>query len=112
MPKIPSTPSVLVVTPMVSDGFMRDDLRILHRFVDAGVLELARTPAPGGRVIGRAIRVLLNFAWLAYRIVKYDMRVVVFWFATRNYAPAMAVLARLLGARVVVITGGKDATYV
>lgn len=112
MPKIPSTPSVLVVTPALTDGFMRDDLRILHQFVDAGVLELSRTPAPGGRVLGRLTRSILNFAWLAYRILRYDMRVVIFWFATRNYAPFMAVLARLLGARVVVITGGKDATYV
>ena len=112
MPKIPSTPSVLVVTPTVSDGFMRDDLRILHQFVDAGTLELSRTPAPGGRVLGRVTRTFLNLAWLAYRIVRYDMRVVIFWFATRNYAPFMAVLARLLGARVVVITGGKDATFV
>lgn len=111
MTRIPTTPAVLVVTPAISDGFMRDDLRLLHRFAAAGTLELSRTPAPGGRFLGRVTRVLLNFALLAYRILRYDMRVVIFWFATRNYAPAMAGLARLLGARVIVITGGKDVSW-
>jgi SAM-dependent methyltransferase len=45
-------------------------------------------------------------------LVKLDVPVVVFWFAATNYGPLMAALAKLLGRKVVVITGGIDAVYV
>jgi glycosyltransferase involved in cell wall biosynthesis len=112
MPQIPSTPKILVVAEHISDSFMRDDLRIIHRFAETGTLELARTRVPGGGWIGRGVRVTLNLARFVYRLLRYNMRAVIFWFASKNYAPAMAAIARLLGRKVVVITGGKDAVYV
>jgi glycosyltransferase involved in cell wall biosynthesis len=112
MPQVPSTPKVLVVTGEISDSFMRDDLRIIHQFAEVGTLELGKTPAPGGPRVGRAVRYCLNFGLFVYRLLRYNMRAVIFWFASQNYSPAMALIAKLLGRRVVVITGGKDAVYV
>ncbi|HEU0299094.1 MAG TPA: glycosyltransferase, partial [Longimicrobium sp.] len=112
MPKIPSTPRAMLVTGQITDGFMRDDLRILHRQLQVVPHEHAALPAPGGGVVGRGVRVALNFAAFLYRLVRHDARVVVFWFASTWYAPLMALLARGLGRRVVVVTGGMDAVYV
>jgi glycosyltransferase involved in cell wall biosynthesis len=112
MLQVPSTPKVLVVAGEISDSFMRDDLRIIHQFADVGTLELGRTPAPGGRVFGRAVRYGLNFGLFVYRLLRYNMRAVIFWFASPNYSPTMAMIAKMLGRKVVVITGGKDAVYV
>ncbi|CAA9351648.1 MAG: hypothetical protein AVDCRST_MAG40-2939, partial [uncultured Gemmatimonadaceae bacterium] len=102
----------MVVTGTLNDGFIRDDLRIIHQFAAAVTHELARTPAPGGRVLGRVTRVALNVALFLRKMWRNDVRVVVFWFAVANYAPVLAWLAKRLGARVVVITGGQDAVYV
>lgn len=102
----------MLLTGEITDGFMRDDLRILHRFVQVIPHEHAALPAPGGRWIGRGVRVVLNFAAFLYRLLRHDARVVVFWFASTWYAPLMTLLAKLLGRKVVVVTGGMDAVYV
>lgn len=112
MPPIPTTPKVLVVAPQFSEGFMRDDLRILHAFVEPIPQELASTPIVGGQRLGRFGRVALNLALYLYRLIRYDVGVVVFWFATTNFVPLLARVAKLLGRHVVVITGGQDAVYV
>lgn len=103
---------MVVVTGAISDSFMRDDLRLIHQFADATTLELDKTGPRGGGVFRRVARGLLNFARYAYRLLRSDVRVVVFWFASTNYAPAMAAIAKLLRVKVMVITGGKDAVYV
>lgn len=110
MPQIPSTPRVLVVAGAVTDSFMRDDLRLLHRFADTTTLELDR--AARGGVMGRVYRALVNVGRYVRRLLWSDIRVVVFWFASTNYAPAFAAVAKLLRIKVVVITGGRDAVYV
>lgn len=117
MPRVPSTPKVVVVAPQFTDGFMRDDLRILHQFVDVLPQELASTPLLGGNRlggsrVGRGVRALLHVVQLVYRLLRHDVRVVIFWFATTNMVPLLAAVTRLLGRRVVVITGGSDAVYV
>lgn len=110
--RIPTTPHVLVVTGAVTDSFMRDDVRLIRRFADAGTLELDRTGPRGRGIFGRLARGVLNFARFVARLLRADVRAVVFWFASTNYAPAMAIIAKLLRVKVVVITGGKDAVYV
>jgi glycosyltransferase involved in cell wall biosynthesis len=112
MARIPSTPAVMVVTSAISDSFMRDDLRILHGFVRVVLLEVARLPAPGGRFVGKFFRGAISLAYFLYRLFRYDVRAVVFWFATPTYAPLLAFVGKLLGARILVITGGFDAVYV
>lgn len=102
----------MVVASIISDSFMRDDLRILHGFTRAIPLEISRIPAPGGRFLGRLSRVALSLAYFVYRLFRYDVHAVIFWFATPNYAPFLALVAKLLRAKVVVITGGQDSVYV
>lgn len=112
MALIPTTPRVIVVAPQFSDGFMRDDLRLLHAFVEVLPQELISTPLVGGNRLGRPVRGLLHLAQFVYRLLRFDVRVVVFWFATTNMVPLLALVAKALGRKVVVITGGNDAVYV
>jgi glycosyltransferase involved in cell wall biosynthesis len=102
----------MVVTSTISDSFMRDDLRILHRFVRVVLLEVARLPAPGGRFVGRFFRGAASLAYFVYRLFRYDVHAVIFWFATPTYAPMLALVGKLLGAKILVVTGGSDAVYV
>jgi len=100
-------PTVLVVARMITDGFMRDDLRYLAAFSNPVTLEFARAPASG-----RVARILWAYTSFVRLLRRSRARVVVFWFASSTYTPGMSLLARLLGARVIVITGGIDAVYV
>lgn len=112
MARIPTTPSVMMVATAISDSFMRDDMRILHQFVQVVPHEIDRLPGPRGGVLGRLVRHAVSVAYFLYRLVRYRVRAVVFWFVPTNYAPPLAMLARLFGVRVLVITGGEDAVYV
>ena len=111
MPQVPSTPKLLVVAEQISDSFMRDDLRIIHQFTDASILELATSRFQGAGRLGRVLRAAVKVTRFVSRLLRYNMRVVIFWFASKNYAPVLATIARLLGRRVIVVTGGKDAVY-
>jgi glycosyltransferase involved in cell wall biosynthesis len=111
MPQVPSTPKVLVVAEQISDSFMRDDLRIIHQFVEAATLELGKSRFSGGG-LWRGVRAAVKLGRYVYSLLRDNRRAVIFWFASKNYAPVMAMVARLLGRKVVVITGGKDAVYV
>jgi glycosyltransferase involved in cell wall biosynthesis len=110
MPPIPSTPKLVLVAPTISDGFMTDDMRIMHRFAEVIPMDLGA----GGRrgFVGRGVRLARTLALFTYRIVRYRVGAVVFWFASTNVTPLLALVAKGLGTRVVVITGGKDAVYV
>lgn len=111
MTAIPTTPKVLVVAPHFSDGFMRDDLRLMHAFVEPITQELGSAPLPGGERFGRTGRAAQHVLLFLYRLLRHDVRIVVFWFATANLVPLLARLAKLLGRKVVVVTGGQDAVY-
>lgn len=111
MRQVPRVPCILVVAAEFSDSFMKDDLRILREFVNPFPFEFWRWRARQGKVwgIARAVYNVLLFVYLLFRL---NVRVVIFWFAATNYAPLLGTIAKLLGRRVIVITGGIDAVYV
>lgn len=108
---IPPVPNVLVVAAEFTDSFMKDDLRILHRFVNAVPFEFWRWRWRKGKLWGitRAAYNILLFIYLLFRL---DVQAVIFWFAATNYAPLLGALTKLFGRKVLVITGGIDAVYV
>jgi glycosyltransferase involved in cell wall biosynthesis len=109
VPRIPTTTRVIVVASAISDSFMRDDLRILHRWTHVVPHEISRIRAPGGQA-GRLSRLALNWIWYIYRLVRYRPAAVIFWFASPHYT-WMAALARVVGIPVLLVTGGEDSVY-
>lgn len=100
-------PRILVVAGVVTEGFMRDDLEYLAEFADVQTLEIARSShrrAPA--------RIAWAFLRYLHSLVRWRARVVIFWFASSTYTPGMSLLAKVLGVKVVLITGGIDAVYV
>ena len=109
--RIQPVPNVLVVSPSHNDGFIKDDLDILGRFVRAIPFTLA---CWGGLHQRRfwGIRGLFVIAAFIYRLFRLDVQVVIFWFVVPLYTSFMALIARILGRKVLIITGGADAVYV
>ncbi|HET7188103.1 MAG TPA: glycosyltransferase family 4 protein [Gemmatimonadaceae bacterium] len=104
---LPTKPRILVVAGVVTDGFMRDDLEYLADFADVQTLEIARAPhrrAPA--------RIAWAFLRCLHFLARWRAHVVIFWFASGTYTPGMSLLAKLFGAKVVLITGGIDAVYI
>lgn len=105
-------PTALVITERFTDSFMKEDLRLLRQFANVMQLELgAWQPQYKGLFWGR-VRQLRNLFRLINYCLRADVGVVIFWFAYLYESPLLAAVSKLLGSKVVLITGGIDATYV
>lgn len=105
-------PTLLVVTERFTDSFMAEDLRILRQLANVVTLELGTwQPQRKGRFWGwvRQVRNLLKFITLCYQA---EVGLVLFWFAYLYETPLLAAVAKGLGCKTALITGGIDAVYV
>lgn len=109
--RIPPIPNILVVTPSLNDGFIKDDLGILGQFVRVIPFTLSSWERLRQKRL-RGIRGVFVLATFVYRLLRLDAQVVVFWFVVPLYTTVMALVARILGKKIMVITGGGDAVYV
>src|SRR5574340_1046018 len=113
MSGIPKVPAVLVVARQYSDSFMKDDLRILKRFSEPIAREYRfarlgqKLPGPG-RKFGTLAGIGLEVLRFLKLLLRTRAPLVIFWFVEIYHTPLMALVAKVLRRKVIVITGGVD----
>lgn len=110
MVNIPPIPTVLIVSAVFTDSFMKDDLRILNQFMRVIPFEFRNWQFYRGRSWG--IGIIYNILRFIYYLLRGNAKAVIFWFVTTPHSSLMAIIAKLIGRKIVVITGGGDAVYV
>ena len=99
----------MVVTTTLTDGFMQEDLRTLGQWARIIPFEIGRWHTGRTHTWGlRGLRIVYSFINL---LIRNRAQAIVFWFVTVPLVPLMVVIAKVLGRKVVVITGGSDAVY-
>ena len=99
----------MVVTTTLTDGFMQEDLRTLGQWASVIPFEIGRWHTGRAHTGGlRGARIIASFVNL---LIRNRVQAIVFWFVTVPLVPLMVVIAKALGRKVVVITGGSDAVY-
>ncbi len=95
--------NLLVICPSTVSPFVRSDVEILRQRYETELwgVNMFRFP--------RKIRLLFRF--LRY-LVHPSPSLVLLFFSVPTYAPLVALLTRMFGKKLVIITGGYDTTYV
>ncbi len=96
-------PKIVFTAPKITEGFMAHDIALLSPYVDVIELDLSMY---GG------FRRLFYFVALLRALLREQARAVLCFFVMPNYTPVVVTLARVLGRKVIIVTGGIDATYV
>lgn len=96
-------PRVIFTAPTITHGFMTHDMDLMRPYVDIIPLDLAECGGP---------QRYTYFTKLVTALLHDRAQVVFCYFVLAKYTPAVATLARLLGRKLIVVTGGIDATYV
>jgi len=102
-------PLVLIVPAGSNDAFIADDVRMIRRFARAAVFEPRSAWVTAGTVT-RLMVMLRTLAAFVWTVVTSRPAVVVFWFAGTP-SMVLAIAAKLLWRKVVLITGGWDSIY-
>jgi glycosyltransferase involved in cell wall biosynthesis len=98
-----SKPKVVFTAPTITQGFMVHDMALMQPYVDIIPLDLSECGGPMRYTYWtRLLRALLS-----------DRAQVIFaYFVLAKYTPIVVTLAKVLRRKMIIVTGGIDATYV
>lgn len=96
-------PRLVFTAPKITEGFMTHDMALMRPFVDVLPLDLDRCGGP---------QRLGYFTQLLDAFLRRRAEILFAYFVVAKYTPLAATLARLLGRKLIIVTGGIDATYV
>ena len=96
-------PRLIFTAPQITSGFMEHDIALMSPYVDVIRLDLSEC---GG------FQRYTYFTHLLRALVRERAEVLFAYFVTPKYTPLAVTLARILGRKIIVITGGIDATHV
>jgi glycosyltransferase involved in cell wall biosynthesis len=94
---------ILIVCPQESSSFVQLDASILRTRYKVGIISFSRLPSP---------KILWAFVTIGKELAKERTTCIIMWFSVPHIAPAVTVLARIFGVRIVAITGGFDVANV
>ncbi len=96
-------PKLVFTAPKITHGFMVHDIELLKPFVDVIPLDLSEC---------RGWQRYTYFTRLLVALIRDRAQVVFCYFVLAKYTPLLATLTRLLRRKLIIVTGGIDATYV
>ena len=98
-----SKPTVVFTAPRITSGFMEDDIRLLKPYVNICKLDLSECTG---------FKRYTYFTQLWRMLYKDHAQVVFAYFVSGKQTSIVAIMVRLLRRRLIVLTGGVDATFV
>jgi len=102
-PALQSKPKIIFTAPKITQGFMTHDIALMSPYVDVIPIDLSECSG--------ALR-YTYFVKLWRGLARERAQVVFCYFVLAKYTPLLATLVRSLRRKLMIVTGGIDATYV
>jgi len=96
-------PRLIFTAPKINPGFMTQDIQLLSEWVEVIPLDLSTCPG---------VQRYTYYTRLLEGLIKQGAEVVFVYFVFAKYVPLLALITKALRRKLIVVTGGIDATWV